>query len=219
MQNLFQSTNTYALLGHPKTHKSLNWVIILIASITLLFSNSEDAHAQATTYIIRSGDTLAVIAYRHGTSVDAIKKANDLTSDLIYPGDLLLLPGLPVPAQIVPPPPTPTPSNPKPEPSLPSYSRCSSDFYIVRRGDTLYGIAVRANSSIARIKRCNNLHSNTIWAGQILVGVYVPQLKSPPTSCGLLNARCQRRSNMDSPTVSTAMENSPQTIENNRILN
>lgn len=43
-------------------------------------------------YEVVSGDTLFSISRRHGTSVDALKQANALNSDLIRPGDVLAIP-------------------------------------------------------------------------------------------------------------------------------
>lgn len=40
--------------------------------------------------------------------------------------------------------------------------------YVVKKGDTLYGIANKFNTSISALKEANNLNSNTINIGQIL---------------------------------------------------
>jgi LysM repeat protein len=54
-------------------------------------------------YIVRSGDTLYSLARRCGTTVEALKRANCLSSDTIYAGSELWLP-----CRIPPPTPTPT---------------------------------------------------------------------------------------------------------------
>jgi LysM repeat protein len=46
-----------------------------------------------TRYVVKSGDSLARIARAHGTTVQAIKAANGLTSDNIVAGQNLKLPG------------------------------------------------------------------------------------------------------------------------------
>jgi LysM repeat protein len=48
--------------------------------------------ATATSYKVRSGDTLSGIAARFGTTVKKIKVANGLTSNAIRPGQVLLIP-------------------------------------------------------------------------------------------------------------------------------
>jgi peptidoglycan DL-endopeptidase LytF len=44
-------------------------------------------------YVVKSGDSLSVIAHRMGSSIKAIKQANGLTSDLIRVGQKLKIPG------------------------------------------------------------------------------------------------------------------------------
>ncbi len=43
-------------------------------------------------YHVKSGDTLDKIAKAHGTTIDAIKKENNLSKDIIYPGQKLQIP-------------------------------------------------------------------------------------------------------------------------------
>lgn len=43
-------------------------------------------------YVVKPGDTLYLIARQHNTTVAEIKKANGLASDIIYPGQVLLIP-------------------------------------------------------------------------------------------------------------------------------
>lgn len=47
----------------------------------------------ASTYTVKAGDFLARIANQHGTTVGAIRRANQLTSDLIQVGQVLVIPG------------------------------------------------------------------------------------------------------------------------------
>lgn len=60
-------------------------------------------------YVVQAGDTLAAIAQRFGTTVDAIVRANNITNpDLIFVGQVLVIPSPGVP----PTPPVPTPVPP-----------------------------------------------------------------------------------------------------------
>lgn len=45
--------------------------------------------ANAAVYVVQSGDTVGEIAKRHGTTVQAIKTANNLKNHLIHPGQKL----------------------------------------------------------------------------------------------------------------------------------
>ena len=95
------------------------------------------------TYTVKSGDSLYSIARRFNTSVDILKSLNNLTSNTLSIGKVLLLPVE------------------KEEPE-------TSTTYIVQSGDSLYSIARRFNTSVDAIKSLNNLTSNTLSIGQTL---------------------------------------------------
>lgn len=46
----------------------------------------------AIVYVVRPGDNLSHIAKQHGTTIQAIKAANDLANDRIFVGDKLKIP-------------------------------------------------------------------------------------------------------------------------------
>ncbi len=50
------------------------------------------ASASGNTHVVQQGETLFRIAVNNGTDVDTLKSLNNLTSNLIYPGDVLQLP-------------------------------------------------------------------------------------------------------------------------------
>jgi cell wall-associated NlpC family hydrolase len=63
------------------------------------------ATADSTTYVVKPGDALAGIAWRHGVKLGAFVKANNLTTtSTIYPGQTLTVPPatMPVPASVTP---------------------------------------------------------------------------------------------------------------------
>lgn len=47
----------------------------------------------ATTYVVKKGDSLSVIAYKHGINTAALRAANNLKSDRIIVGQKLQIPG------------------------------------------------------------------------------------------------------------------------------
>ena len=97
-------------------------------------------------YIVKAGDNLYSIAQKFGTTVDAIKKLNNLTSNTLSIGQVLRIPS--------------SGSSSEPETGTTTYT--------VKAGDTLYGIANRFGTTVDAIKSLNNLTSNTLSIGQTL---------------------------------------------------
>jgi LysM repeat protein len=97
------------------------------------------------TYIVRFGDTLSGLAFRHGVSLNALVQANGIVNpSRIYVGQRLF-----IPCGVT----TPTPRH-----------------YVVKTGDTLSGIALRFGVSVWTIAVSNNIaNPNLIYAGQTLV--------------------------------------------------
>jgi len=60
-------------------------VFIVALSLTLMIPN----FASAATYTVQSGDSLYKISKLFGTTVDAIRKSNGISGDMIYPGQKL----------------------------------------------------------------------------------------------------------------------------------
>ncbi len=50
------------------------------------------AQTQYKVYVVKEGDTLGLIARKHGITIAALKKANNLTADRIYVGQKLRIP-------------------------------------------------------------------------------------------------------------------------------
>lgn len=96
-----------------------------------------------TEYVVRSGDTLWLLAQRFGTTVDAIKKLNGLTGDELRIGQILKIPTAEIPGG--------------------SYFE-----YVVRSGDTLWLLAQRFGTTVNAITDLNGLASDALSIGQIL---------------------------------------------------
>lgn len=62
------------------------------AGLQSLFAPTATPTPAVTIYIVQRGDTLFSIARRYGSSVDAVKAANGLTSNNITPGQQLIIP-------------------------------------------------------------------------------------------------------------------------------
>jgi LysM repeat protein len=130
-------------------------------------------------YTVRYGDNLFRIALRFNTSVSAIAQANGITNtSLIFAGQQLRIPGVTAP--------TPTPAVPPSPTAVP----IPTTTHVVQRGDTLFKIAVRYNTTVSQLVSMNNLRNpNIIYVGQVLTvpnitGVSVPTVAqdTPPTA-------------------------------------
>ena len=92
-------------------------------------------------YIVKKGDTLYKIANNYNISVNELKKINNLTSDTLSIGDQLLVPII---------------------------DESDYTIYIVKKGDSLYSIAQKYNTTVDSIKKLNNLASNLLSINQQL---------------------------------------------------
>ena len=111
---------------------------------------SIDKDDNGITYTVKSGDSLWKIANSYGISVDKLKSANNLKSDVLSVGQKLLIPVSDINVEEVPKEPT------------------SGVNYIVVSGDNLYSIANKYGVSVDDIKKENNLSSNILKIGQVL---------------------------------------------------
>ncbi|MBS3921126.1 MAG: LysM peptidoglycan-binding domain-containing protein [Deltaproteobacteria bacterium] len=104
-------------------------------------------------YTVKSGDSLYTIAKSYGISVEALKEANGLEGSYLKPKQVLVIP------------------NPKKRPAGNAVQRVSpeTESYIVKQGDSLYTISKRVGLSVEEIKRLNELQTNALKTGQILI--------------------------------------------------
>ena len=91
-------------------------------------------------YVVKKGDTLYNIAQKYNTTVDELKRLNQLPSNLLSIGQVVQIPNT---EQTV--------------------------TYTVKSGDSLYNISQRYNTTVDEIKRKNNLTSNLLNIGQVLI--------------------------------------------------
>ncbi|EPR29380.1 LysM peptidoglycan-binding domain-containing protein [Geobacillus zalihae] len=118
----------------------------VVLTSTLIGSLLAGHAASAASYTVQKGDTLWKIARQSGTTVAALKQENDLSSDLIFPGQVLRVN-------------EPNESN-----------ESSSNTYTVEPGDTLSGIARKFGTTVDALLKLNPSIANPdfIRAGQKL---------------------------------------------------
>ena len=120
--------------------------------------------SEAATYIVKKGDSLWSIASQNKISMDKLLKLNNIDDTIIYPGQVLKVDDEPAPQQSSS---NPAPvSNPEPAPN-PSDS-ANIGTYIVKKGDTLWAIARRHNTTVEELQRLNNINGQLLHPGQML---------------------------------------------------
>ncbi len=100
-----------------------------------------EGEKESNTYVVSKGDTLYGISKKTGISIDTIKSLNNLTSDILSIGQILVL---------------------EPTDEV-------ANIYIVKKGDTLYSIAKANNTDVNTLKALNNLNSNLVSIGMELI--------------------------------------------------
>ena len=115
--------------------------VVSVATLTALAGTSV-ANIQAEEVTVKSGDTLWGIANAVGTTVADLKSANNLSSNLIHPGDVLSY--------------------------SQSFTKNDANTYEVKAGDTLWAIGNQYGVSYSEIMKANNLKSDIIFPGQTL---------------------------------------------------
>ena len=106
----------------------------------LRIPTKEIYEGEENVYIVQKGDTLYSVAMANNTTVDELKRINNLTSNILSTGQLLKIPSALLPEST----------------------------YTVKKGDSLYSIANKYNTTVEELKRINNLTSNTLSIGQVL---------------------------------------------------
>ncbi len=114
---------------------------VLNVNQKLIIPNEKDT--MQVTYRVKPGDTLYRIAQEYKISIDELKKANNLSSNILTINQELIIPQQEVEEK---------------------------DYvvYQVEKGDTLYSIAKKYNTKVDTIKSYNNLVNNMLSIGQIL---------------------------------------------------
>ena len=121
--------------------KNLNNLTNNLLSIGQVLKIKDSSNNGKTTYTVQKGDSLWVIANKYGITTEELKSYNNLTSNLLSIGQVL---------------------------KIPQGKTSTENIYIVKKGDSLWTIANRYNTTVEKIKVLNNLTSNLLSIGQQL---------------------------------------------------
>lgn len=125
---------------------------MIIGGSTTPVAPVETDKTQSTSYIVVAGDSLSVIAKRFGTTVEALRSANHLTSDIIKIGQVLSIPS----------------NSTSVIDTTPAPNITNGGSYTVQSGDSLWMIAKKYSLSVDQIKKANQLNTDSIQVGQVL---------------------------------------------------
>lgn len=115
-----------------------------IGQVLKLSYDAENGSAEESNiYTVKKGDSLWLIANKYGTTVDELSSANGLKSNTLSIGQTLIIPE--------------------------KKESTSEISYVVKKGDSLWLIANKYDTTVEKIKSTNNLKSNTLSIGQVLV--------------------------------------------------
>lgn len=113
-----------------------------VLRIPITSTQLPDNESNYITYTVKSGDSLWKIANQYNTTVDAIRNINNLTSNTLQIGQVLLIPR--------------------------TDGTSSTISYTVRSGDNLWDIARRYNTTVSELRSLNNLTTDVLSIGQVL---------------------------------------------------
>jgi LysM repeat protein len=134
-------------------------------------SGSTSTTTVDTTITVRSGDSLAGVAWRHGVRLSALLRANSLQiTSVIHPGDTLVIPaGATMPTGALPSTRSARPTTTSTAPTASASGTGPTSDYVVRSGDALASIAWRHGVSLGALVKANSIEvTNVILPGQTL---------------------------------------------------
>ena len=124
-----------------KSYNNLTSNLLQIGQILQIPSSTPTTPNDEAIYIVQRGDSLYKIANMFSTTVDSLRRLNNLTSDILQIGQVLRIPS----------------------------TITDTTTYIVQKGDSLYSIANLYNTTIETLRRLNNLTSDILQIGQTLI--------------------------------------------------
>ena len=114
-----------------------------IGQLLKLPTTNNEEIIDENVYTVEKGDSLYSISRKYNITVDNLKSANNLTSNLLSIGQKLVIPK--------------------------STASSNEITYTVQKGDSLWLIANKYDTTVDKIKSANNLSSNLLSIGQKLI--------------------------------------------------
>lgn len=145
--SLWSIANKYGItVKELKEINKLTSNTLKVGQTLKLTKNNEMILEDYLVYKVKKGDSLWDIAKEYNTTVDTLKKINNLSNDKLTINQQLFIP--------------------KSDNS--SVKNTGEINYVVQKGDNLWTIANKYDTTISDIKKLNNLKTNTLQIGQVL---------------------------------------------------
>ena len=145
--SLWSIANKYGItVKELKEINKLTSNTLKVGQTLKLTKNDEMIPEDYLIYKVKKGDSLWNIAKEYNITVDTLKKINNLSSDKLIINQQLFIP--------------------KSDNS--SVKNTGEINYVVQKGDNLWTIANKYDTTISDIKKLNNLKTNTLQIGQVL---------------------------------------------------
>jgi len=164
--SLWSIANKYnTTVNELKSLNNLTSDNLSIGQVLKISGSSTNAPAETTenVYTVKAGDSLWSIANKYGTNVNTLKNLNGLSSNTLTIGQTLKVSSTPS---------TTTPTVPE------------GNYYTVQKGDSLYSIASKYNTTVDELKKLNKLTTNNLSIGQKLLISSTSAPIQPPISSG-----------------------------------
>lgn len=137
-----------------KDANNLTSDVLSVGQVLRIPSSNNGGSTGSFRYTVQKGDSLWSIASRYGVSVNALREANNLSSDTLSIGQVLIIPGV---------------SSGEEDNEGDNNETVPSTTYTVVRGDSLWSIANRFGVTVQQLRDANNLTSDTLSVGQVLI--------------------------------------------------
>lgn len=145
--SLWSIANKYGItVKELKEINKLTSNTLKVGQTLKLTKNNEMIPEDYLVYKVKKGDSLWDIAKEYNTTVDTLKKINNLSNGKLTVNQQLFIP--------------------KNDNS--SVKNTGEINYVVQKGDNLWTIANKYDTTISDIKKLNNLKTNTLQIGQVL---------------------------------------------------
>ncbi|WP_163582904.1 LysM peptidoglycan-binding domain-containing protein [Gracilibacillus saliphilus] len=142
-------------------NKKVVMSVTLGAAIAAAMVGADEA--EAASYKVKSGDSLWKIAQKYDTNVQSLIDINKLTSDVIYPNQVLQTNKKSSSSN------TSSSTKNKDNQSSQTEQSSSTKKYTVKSGDTLSAIASKHNISLNDLMKWNDLDTTLIYPGNVFV--------------------------------------------------